>query len=161
LEQVCESLIEADETGLGLVPGLAESWEVSDDKLTYTFKIREAKFSNGEPVTADDVVFSLQTAAGPTAAYAFGFDPVERFEKVDDQHVRIVLKRPYTPLLSVLSLFAAGIVDKESYEADTDGFGQKPVCAGPFQVEEYVRGSRVVLTPNPHCWGQGRSEEHT
>lgn len=155
LEQVCESLIEADETGLGLVPGLAESWEVSDDKLTYTFKIREAKFSNGEPVTADDVVFSLQTAAGPTAAYAFGFDPVERFEKVDDQHVRIVLKRPYTPLLSVLSLFAAGIVDKESYEADTDGFGQKPVCAGPFQVEEYVRGSRVVLTPNPHYWGKG------
>ena len=156
LEQVCESLTEADETGLGLVPGLAESWEISDDKLTYTFKIRDAKFSNGEPVTADDVVFSLQTTAGPTAAFSFGFEPVQSFEAVDAQHVKIVLKRPFTPLLSMLSLFAAAIVDKESFEADTDGFGQKPVCAGPFQVEEYERGTRVVLTRNPHYYGQGK-----
>lgn len=155
LEQVCESLTEADETGLGLVPGLAESWEISDDKLTYTFKIRDAKFSNGEPVTVDDVLFSMQQASGPTAAFAFGFEPVQAFEAADAQHLRIVLKRPFTPLLSMLSLFAAAIVDKESFEANADAFGQKPVCAGPFQVEEYERGSRVVLTRNPHYYAKG------
>lgn len=155
LEQVCDSLTEADETGLGLRPGLAESWEVSDDHLTYTFKIRDAKFSNGEKVTVDDVIFSLKTAAGETAAYAFGFEPVSAFEAIDDSHIRIVLKRRYTALISVASLFAAAIVDKESYEADKAAFGQKPVCAGPFQVEEYVRGSRVVLTRNPHYWDKG------
>ena len=53
IEQVCDALIEADDTGRGLRPGLAESWEVSADGLTYTFKIRDAKFSNGEPVTVD------------------------------------------------------------------------------------------------------------
>ncbi len=155
LEQVCDSLTEADATGMGLRPGLAESWEVSADNLVYTFKIRDASFSNGNPVTVDDVVFSLQTAGGPTAAYAFGFEPVESIEAVDDSHVKIALKRRYTPLLSVLSLFAAGIVEKKSYEADPAAFGQKPVCAGPFQVEEYSRGSRVVLTRNPHYWDKG------
>ncbi|MEX2297558.1 MAG: ABC transporter substrate-binding protein [Dongiaceae bacterium] len=155
LEQVCDSLTEADATGLGLRPGLAESWEVSADNLVYTFKIRDAKFSNGKPVTVEDVVFSLNTAGGPSAAYAFGFEPVESIEIVDDRHVKIALKRRYTPLLSVLSLFAAGIVEKASYEADPGAFGQKPVCAGPFQVEEYSRGSRVVLTRNPHYWDKG------
>jgi peptide/nickel transport system substrate-binding protein len=155
LEQVCDSLTEADATGMGLRPGLAESWEVSEDNLVYTFKIRDAKFSNGNPVTVDDVVFSLKTAGGPTAAYAFGFEPVESIEAVDDKHLKITLKRRYTPLLSVLSLFAAGIVEKKSYEADPEAFGQKPVCAGPFQVEEYTRGSRVVLTRNPNYWDKG------
>lgn len=155
LEQVCDSLTEADATGMGLRPGIAESWEISEDNLVYTFKIRDAKFSNGNPVTAEDVVFSLQTAGGPSAVFAFGFEPVDSIEAIDGDHVRITLKRPYTPLLSILSLFAAGIVEKASYEADPEAFGQKPVCAGPFQVEEYNRGSRVVLTRNPHYWDNG------
>lgn len=154
-EQVCDSLVEADETGLGLRPGLAESWEPSADGLTWTLKIRDAKFSNGDPVTVEDVVFSLETAAGPTAAYAFGFEPVESFAAGEGNTVVIKLKRGYTPLPAVLSLFSAAIVNKKAFEADRDGFGQKPVCAGPFMVEEYARGSRVVLVPNPHYWDKG------
>jgi len=57
--QVCDQLIEAGPTGTELKPGLAESWDVSPDGLTYTFKLRSAKFSDGNPVTTDDVVFSL------------------------------------------------------------------------------------------------------
>lgn len=153
--QVCDSLILADDTGLGIRPGLAESWEVSADGLTYTFALRDAKFSDGAALTAADVVFSLQTAGGPTAAYAFGFEPIQSVEAVDDRHVKVVLKRPYTPLISVLSLFAAAIVQKAAYEADSDAFGQKPVCTGPFKVEEYSRGSRVVLVRNEHYWDKG------
>ncbi|MSP82313.1 MAG: ABC transporter substrate-binding protein [Alphaproteobacteria bacterium] len=155
IEQVCDSLTEADATGLGLRPGLAESWEISADTLTYVFKLRDAQFSNGQPVTVDDVVFSLRTAGGPTAAYAFGFEPILAVEAADDSHVTITLKRPYTPLLSVLSLFAAAIVEKASFEADTDGFGQKPVCSGPFRVEEYARGSSVVMVRNDNYWDIG------
>jgi peptide/nickel transport system substrate-binding protein len=71
IEQVCDALIEADETGLGLRPGLAESWEISGDGLTYTFKIRDAKFSNGDPVTVDDVVFTLRKLAQPDTYMSF------------------------------------------------------------------------------------------
>jgi peptide/nickel transport system substrate-binding protein len=156
LEQVCDSLLEADATGLGLRPALAESWEISDDKLTYTFKLRDAKFSNGDPVTADDVVFSLAAVAAPTSPLSFGFEPVQSVEKVDDKQVKLTLKRPYTPVLSMLSVYSAAIVSKKAFEAaGADAFGQKPVCAGPFQVEEYARGSRVVLTRNPNYWDKG------
>ncbi len=152
LEQVCDSLIEPDDTGLGLVPGLAESWEIAPDGLVYTFTLRDAKFSNGEPVTADDVVFSLQTLAKPERPMSFLLKPVKSVEKVDDKHVKLTLSQPYAPILSSLSAYAAAIVSKKAYEADAEKFGSQPVCAGPFQVAEYARGSKVTLTRNPNFW---------
>ena len=156
IAQVCEPLISADETGKGLVPGLAESWDVSPDLLTYTFKLRPGvKFSNGQPVTVDDAVFSLRKVADPAASYGFAFDPVKSIEKVDDSHLRITLKSPYTTLLSAVSLFSSSVVSKADYEKDPTAFGVKPVCTGPYKVESYERGSQVVLVPNPNYWQMG------
>jgi len=152
IEQVCDSLVEADATGEGLVPGLAESWEVSPDELTYTFKIRDATFSNGDPVTVDDVVFSYRKAARPDGTYGFLFAPVKSIDAVDDHHVRFMLKEPYAPLLSAVSIFAAAVVDKKIYEADPEAFGQKPVCSGAFKVDEYKRGSHLSLSRNKYYW---------
>lgn len=157
IEQVCDTLVEADDTGEGLVPGLAESWEVSSDELSYTFRLRDAKFSNGDSVTVEDVVFSYQKAAQPDGTYGFLFGPVDSIEAVDDNHVRFILKEPYAPLLSAVSIFAASVVDKESYEADPDAFGQKPVCSGAFKVDEYKRGSHLRLSRNEHYWGKDES----
>jgi peptide/nickel transport system substrate-binding protein len=112
IEQVCDSLVEADATGRGLRPGLAESWEVSADGMTYTFKLRDAKFSDGSPVTAEDVVFSWGRLNDPSAAYQFLLKPVKSIEKVDDTHVRMTMKEPYSPFLSVASIFASAIVKK-------------------------------------------------
>ena len=153
IEQVCDTLTEADATGEGVAPGLAESWEVSDDERVYTFKLRDAKFSNGEPVTVEDVVFSYQTADRPDGTYAFLFDPVESIEAVDDKHVRFTLKEPYSPLLASVSIFAASVVHKATYEADPEQFGISPVCSGAFKVDEYKRGSHVILSRNEHYWG--------
>jgi peptide/nickel transport system substrate-binding protein len=155
IEQVCDSLLEADATGTGLRPGLTESWTVSDDRLTYTFKLRDAKFSDGSPVTVDDVVFSLGKLNDPSAAYQFLLKPVQSIDKVDDKQVRIVLKEPYEPFLSVMSIFAAAVVNKAAFEANPDGFASKPLCSGPFMVESYERGTRVVLARNPHYWDKG------
>ena len=111
IEQVCDTLVEADATGEGLEPGLAASWDISEDELVYTFTLREdAKFSNGEPVTVGDVVFSYQKAARPEGTYAFLFEPVASIEAVDDRQVRFTLKEPYAPLLSAVSIFAASVV---------------------------------------------------
>lgn len=153
--QVFSTLIRPDDTGTGLEPDLAESWDISDDGLTYTFHLREAMFSNGEPVTADDVVFSLERAREDGRGYAFLFEPVNTITAVDERTVEITLSRPFSPLLSTLSVFAASIVPRAIVEADPDNFGSAPVGSGPFMVEEYTRGDRVVLVPNPHYWELG------
>jgi peptide/nickel transport system substrate-binding protein len=156
LAQVCESLLLADDTGKGLVPGLAESWETAPDGLSVTYKLRDGvKFSDGTPMTADDVVFSLQRVAKPDTSYGFAFEAVKSIEKADDSHIRVKLKAPYATLNSVLSLFSAAVVSKAAVEKDANAFGQKPLCTGPFKVESYERGSQVVLVPNPYYWGKG------
>jgi peptide/nickel transport system substrate-binding protein len=155
MEQVCDSLLEADATGTGLRPGLAESWEVSPDGLTYTFTLRDAKFSDGSPVTAEDVVFSWQQLNDPKAAYQFLLKPMASVEKVDDKHVRMTMKEPYAPFLSVASIFAAAIVKKSVFEASPEEFASKPVCSGPFKVESFERGTRVVLVKNEGYWDKG------
>lgn len=155
IEQVCDALIEADDSGRGLRPGLAESWDISADGLTYTFKIRDAKFSNGEPVTVGDVIFTLKTLSDPAKYLAFVLKPVKNISAVDDSHVKVELSEPYAPLLSALSAYAASIVSKKAYEASAENFGTSPVCAGPFMVESYERGSTVVLKANPYYWDMG------
>jgi peptide/nickel transport system substrate-binding protein len=155
IEQVCESLIEAGPTGRELEPALAESWEVSPDGLTYTFKLRDAKFSDGSPVTIEDVIFSWERLNDPSAAYQFLLKPVKAIEKVDDRHMRVTMNEPYAPFLSVASIFASAIVKKSVFEKSADEFASKPVCSGPFMVESYERGTKVALVKNPHYWKQG------
>lgn len=155
IEQVCDSLVEADATGTGLRPGLAESWEVAADGLSYTFKLRDAKFSDGNPVTVEDVVFSWGKLNDPSAAYQFLLKPVKAIEKVDDKHMRVTLNEPYAPFQSVASVFASAIVSKAAFEANPDEFANKPVCSGPFKVESYERGTRTVLVRNEGYWEMG------
>jgi len=155
IEQVCDSLVEPDADGDGLRPGVAESWEISDDKLTYTFKLRDTKFSDGKPVTADDVLYSLKKASAEAAPLGFLYAPIKSVEAVDEKTVKITLKQPYAPVLSALSAYGAAIVSKEAYEAGAEAFGQKPVCTGPFVVEEFTRGTRLVLAKNPDYWEKG------
>ena len=156
IAQVCEPLVRADKEGTGLEPGLAESWTISEDGLTYIFALRPGiMFSNGKKLTADDVIYSLNKLLDPAAAYNFAFAPVKSVEKIDESHIKVSLKTPYTPILSALSLFSASIVEKASYEADKEAFGVKPMCTGAFMVDTYERGSQVVLSPNPHYWGTG------
>ena len=98
IEQICDSLIEPDQTGYGLRPAIAESWDISDDGMVYTFKIRDAMFSNGDPVTMDDVQFSLDKATDPEGYLGFVYPPMKR-EVIDDKTLRITLEAPFTPLL--------------------------------------------------------------
>lgn len=155
IAQVCEPLILADKTGVGLEPGLASSWTISPDGLTYVFTLRDGvMFSDGKPMTADDVIFSINKQMDPSSSFGFAFAPVKTLERTDDKHITITLKEPYVPILSALSLYAASIVEKAAYEASAETFGIKPVCTGPFTVETYERGSQVVLAANPKYWAK-------
>lgn len=152
--QMCDQLVEA--TGdPEPQPGLAERWDRSDDGLTWTFHLRDAMFSDGTPVTADDVVFSLTRWADPAINIDYGglASSVESVTKVDDSTVQITLNRPDGAILDNLAMFVASIVPQAVIESIGDeGFAEAPVCSGPFMLKSWSRGQQLELVRNPHYW---------
>ncbi len=153
---IFDQLVRPSADGTKLEPGLAEKWDVAKDGKTYTFHLRDAKFSNGDPVTAADVVFSLQRAAGEKSEWARFFKPITRHEAVDARTVRLTLDKPFTPLLNNLALFSASIVSMKSVEAGGKGAFDKPIGSGPFVLESWNRGERLSLAKNPNYWQKGK-----
>ncbi|MEM9911207.1 MAG: ABC transporter substrate-binding protein [Pseudomonadota bacterium] len=154
--QLYSRLLRKDPDGT-LQPGLAESWEVSEDGLTYTFELREAKFSDGTDITADDVAFSLnRVAKDPASAYPAAYAPVIEFIAVDTDTVSLTLEHPSAPMLSYMEIFNAGIVSKDDVEArGADSFASDPVTSGPFMVESWRPNDRLTLAANPNYWREG------
>lgn len=95
---VFDTLLRPSKDATKLEPGLAESWQVSADGMTYSFKLREAKFSDGTPVTAADVVFSLKRAGSDASSWKRFFSGVDTFETPDDRTVVLKLKKVFTPV---------------------------------------------------------------
>ncbi len=135
-----------------IVPGLAESWEISDDGLTYTFKLHEGvTFHDGTAMDADDVVFSLDRARAEDSVNAQKalFAGIESVEAVDPATVRITLAEPNGNLLFNLAWGDAVIVAPENIEnIKTD-----PVGTGAFRFVEWVQGDRIDIEKNPDYWG--------
>ena len=141
--------------GQKMGPSLAESWEESEDGLTYTFKLRPGlKFHNGDPVTADDVKFSFNRYQG-TGAQTFK-DHVSEVEIVDPLVVRFHLKEPWPDFMTFYgtTATAAGIVVPKKYLTDVgdDGFKRHPVGAGPYKFVSSKPGVEVVLEADPGYW---------
>lgn len=139
-------------------PGLAKSWDTSPDGLTWTFHLREGvKFHNGEPLTADDVKWTFDTIMDPDTASPFAGDlgAIEAVNVKDELTVDFVLKYPFPNLLFNLSNTAAGIAWKGIYDEYGDEYGSKYVVGtGPYMLEEWVIGDKIVLAKNPdYNWG--------
>jgi ABC-type transport system substrate-binding protein len=149
-----------------LIPSLAESFEVSPDGLTYTFKLRPGvKFSNGRTVVASDVKYSIERAVnpktqGPGAGFfgaIAGFDAVSGgtsetlsgIETPDDQTVIFKLSRPDATFLHVLAINFASVVPKEAVEAANGDFGKQPVGSGTFILKDWTIGQKLVFDRNP------------
>lgn len=144
------------ETG-ELEPGLAEKWDVSDDRLTYTLHLREAKFSDGSPITADDVVFSFERVrSDPKSALPSTFGAVESFAMTDAKTVVVKLKNPLVSMLGQFEMWNAGIVSKVDVEKRGDAaFTETPLTSGPYSVKEWKPGEKLVLQPNTNYWRTG------
>jgi peptide/nickel transport system substrate-binding protein len=141
-----------------LQPALAESWEVSDDQRTYTFHLRDAKFSDGSPITAEDVAFSLnRVRKDERSAYPAPLGSVEDISAKDDKTVVFTLKAPFAPFLSNLDVWNMGVVSKKDVDArgEEKAFTENPVTSGPFMVKEWRPNDRVVLAANPNYWREG------
>ena len=142
-------------------PGLASSWEVSSDGLTFTFHLRTTNWTDGQPFTADDVVYTLtQVAPQYSATFSGTADTVGSVTAPDAHTVVIKLNKPYGPFLQALSSDAgAGILPKHLFQgtdiAKNPASLQHPVGTGPFMMGEWVAGDHITLVKNPHYWMSG------
>ncbi|MCR9124904.1 MAG: ABC transporter substrate-binding protein [Rhodobacteraceae bacterium] len=146
-------------TGDGaIVPGLAESWEISDDGLTYTFKLRTGViFHDGTAMDAEDVKFSLDRARADdsTNAQKALYAGIADVRVVDTGTVALDLAEPNGNMLFNLAWGDAVIVAPESIET----IKQAPVGTGAFKFVQWVQGDRIELERNPDYWGPPASLE--
>jgi len=150
-ELIFDALLKRDEH-FNLQPALAESWEIADP-LTYVFHLRHGvKFSDGRPLTAGDVKWTLDSVRNGSliTPKASTFRYVQAVEARDDATVVVHLSEPYAALLWNLSDGAIGIVPSGS-GAD---FNRHPIGSGPFRLVSMALDKEVVLERNPNYWGE-------
>lgn len=151
---VYDVLVRVDKSGANLVPGLAETWEVSDDGMTYTFHLRDAKFSDGSSITAEDAKFSLERVRdSELSLWSDGYKIIAGMETPDDKTLVITLSEQSAPFLSTLAMPATSIISKAGMEEmGQEAYAENPVASGAFTVSEWLRGDRVILAKNPEFW---------
>jgi peptide/nickel transport system substrate-binding protein len=141
-------------------PLLATEWKVSDDGLTYNFKLREGvKWHDGKDFTADDVAFSIQTLKEVHPRGRATFAPVAAINVLGPYEVELKLSKPAPYLLKAFASSESPIVPKHLYEGTKvpeNEWNLKPVGTGPFIFKEWQRGNYVLLEKNPNYWDPGK-----
>lgn len=155
LRYVGDPLIAKDQSGK-YVPGLAKSWTISPDGLTWTFQLREdVKFHDGSVFDAAAMKATFDRALDPATKSPIAgglLGPVKSVTTTGPSTLVLTLKQPFSPLLDNLS--DAGRMLALSPKATSDAeFGRKPISTGPWKVAEWRSGDRIVLARNPdYAW---------
>ena len=172
IKSLYDGLMDYEPGTTELRPGLAESYEISDDGMVFTFKLREGvKFHNGRVMTADDVKYSLDRVTNPTTqspgagffGSIAGYDAISSGEAdtlsgvkvLDDQTVEITLSRPDATFLHVMGLNFASVVAKEAVEAAGEDFGKTAMGTGAFKLADWTIGQKLVFAKNEDYWREG------
>ncbi|WP_017378544.1 ABC transporter substrate-binding protein [Paenisporosarcina sp. TG-14] len=147
-----EGLLSPNTDG-SLKPAIAESFELSDDGLTYTFNIRDnVTFHNGEPVTVEDIQYTFDRLMGTTSGepLSSNFDKVASLGAPDDDTFVITLTEPNSNFLYSLTALEAAIVP----ESNDDKHNENPIGTGPFKFVSYSPGVDLVLEKNEEYWNE-------
>jgi peptide/nickel transport system substrate-binding protein len=161
-------LVKQEAPDLGTIkPDLAASWTINPNATEMTFKLRDATFGDGAPVTSEDVRFSLLRAKNLKGYGAFLADPLKSVDVVDPKTVRVVLTDPNAAFLATLTAGVFSIVEAKAVRAaggvETPGadkldkaeqmFFKQSVGTGPFKLVQYVRESQIILVRNDRYYG--------
>lgn len=153
-EPLIQSTLIATDANLEFVNDLATEYCCADDGMTWYFTIRDdAKFTDGEPLTASDVAFTINGIIESEAAEA-DLSMVEKATATDDTHVEIAMTKPYNALLYTLAV--VGIVPEHAHGED---YGAKPIGSGRYMLEQWDRGQQVILKANPDYYGEAPKME--
>jgi peptide/nickel transport system substrate-binding protein/oligopeptide transport system substrate-binding protein len=159
---------------LDIEPDLAQSWTISRDHLTYTFRLRrDVLFGNGRTVTARDVAYSFQRVLTPgtKAPLTWVLDRIEGardflagkaarisgIRVIDDHTISLKLEKPFGPFLSLLAMTTAYIVPEEEVKRLGQDFGTHPVGSGPYRLTEWKHGQYLLLASRADYY-EGRSK---
>lgn len=165
IQQIFDGLVQFDKN-LNIVPGIAKSWKISSDGLTYTFFLKEGvKFHHGREVTASDFVYSFtrildsETKSSSSDFFSRIFEAKEFIDKKskrvkgliasDKYTLQMVLSEPYVPFISILAMKGAKVVPKEEIEKLGSNFGKFPIGTGPFKFVSMKEREEIVLEANP------------
>jgi len=133
---------------MNIINDLATDYEVSEDGLTWTVSIREdAKFSDGQPLTSEDVVFTFEKLMESSSTVDLTF--VDSVTSKSDFSLEFKLKSPRSTFIS--NLIATGIVPKKSY---TSEYYQNPIGSGPLVLVQWDKGQQIIVKPNENYYGQ-------
>ncbi len=147
-EPLIQSTLITTTVDMGFKNDLATSYECSDDGLTWAFAIRDdVKFTDGEPLTAADVAFTLKGIMSSEASEC-DLSMVSSVEAPDDTTVRLRLSKPFNAILYTLAVI--GIVPEHAYGSD---YGENPIGSGRYMLERWDKGQQVILTANPDYYG--------
>jgi len=139
------------------VPDLASSYDVSDDGLTYTFHLREGvKWSDGEPFSSADVIYTYQTIVDKQYANASVFENVDTMTAPDDNTVVFNMKQPDGSFVSNLAWYGTFVLPQHLLDGKdwlTDGFNDAPVGTGPFKFDQWNKGTDVQIVRNDSFFG--------
>jgi peptide/nickel transport system substrate-binding protein len=157
-DKIFETLYITDPKGQ-LQPWLAKGATVSSDGMAVTYALREGvKFSDGKPLTADDVVFSLDRARlSKTGSMSFLDFAIKGVKAVDAQTVEVELSQPWAPIISDISCWNNAIVPKDLGGASEATFFENPVATGPFTLKSWAQqGAEITMARNPNYWQAGK-----
>ena len=141
------------------LPGLAESWTVSEDAKTYTFKLKPGVlWHDGKPFTSADVLFSIDMLKQTHPRARNNMVQVEKLEAPDDLTVVFTLKQPFGPFLGIFEVGSMPMIPKHLYEGTdfkTNANNNAPIGTGPFMFKEWQKGSFIHLVKNPNYHVKG------
>ncbi|HWE09968.1 MAG TPA: ABC transporter substrate-binding protein [Solirubrobacteraceae bacterium] len=156
-EQIYETLYTATADGRGMRPWLATRYTVSPDKRTWTFDLRPGvRFSNGRPLRAADVAYSIDRARRSTNGFGYIDAAIASVSAPDDRTVVVRTRYAWAPLLADLSLFVNGVVPRNLGGQSPAEFFRHPVGTGPFVVTAWQRARYLLLRRNRYYWQPGK-----
>jgi peptide/nickel transport system substrate-binding protein len=165
LRNLFDPLVTVYDDSSTLRGGLAESWEVSPDGLTYTFKLRDTTFHDGTPVTAEAAAFTFlrtldeknewyqKTGPFPFAKYIWPYVVPDKVKAVDARTLRFQLSQPDSTFLDNLTWAGSGIISPPALQKVGRDFTLRPVGAGPFKFGDWQKGTSFTIERYDNYWG--------